>query len=58
MVEVIMNKPNYIVHLNDFRKDIECDTKNDVWNAIQKQGWGGYGVSSPVGLDTSEFIPF
>jgi len=53
-----MDKPNYIVHLNDFRKDIECDTKNDVWNAIKKQGWGGYEVSSPVGLDTSEFIPF
>jgi hypothetical protein len=53
-----MNKPNYIVRLNNTRKDYNCDTKDDGWKAIYKQGWSGYEVWSPKGLDVSEFIPF
>lgn len=50
--------PNYIVvsrgHL--VSETIECKTKKEVWDAIGK-GWS-YTVSSPIGLDVTEFIPF
>ena len=53
-----MDKPNYIVHLNNTGKDYNCDTKEEVWETIKKAGWSGHKVWSPNGLDISEFIPF
>ena len=50
---------NYVVHYNTMTKDpVKCSTKDEVWDAIGKAGWGGYEVKSPIGLDVSEFIPF
>ena len=51
-------KPNYIV-ISRGRlgsETIECETKKEVWDAIGR-GWA-YTVSSPAGLDVTEFIPF
>jgi len=52
------SRSKYIVHPNGSQKDIPCKNKKEVWKAIESIGWGGYTVSSPIGLDVSEFIPF
>lgn len=46
---------NYIVTGNG-RTKIECETKEDVWEAIGN--FWSYEVGSPTGKDVSEFIPF
>ncbi len=54
-------KVNYVVHINDahgYRK-VTCNTEKEAWDAIGKSTFGGlYEVSSPNGLDVSDFIPY
>ena len=50
---------NYIVSYSSFyKKEAHCETKDEVWKAISKAGWGGYQVTSPRGLNIDEFVPF
>lgn len=52
---------NYIVTIDDWfgHREICCETELDAWDAIGSRTFGGlYKVSSPTGLDTSDFIPF
>lgn len=39
-----MNKSNYIVHINGTGINHNCDTVEEVWETIDKQGWSGYEV--------------
>lgn len=45
---------NYVVHHEG--KSMTAETIEEAWSLIT--GWGPYTVTSPVGLDVSEFIPF
>jgi len=59
--ELKLNVINYIVSLQGFndRKKIECETIQQVWDAIGERDFGGlYQVESPTGKDINEFIPF
>lgn len=52
---------NYVVSICDWngRRTVECETVDQVWDAIGSRTFGGlYEVSSPTGQDCSEFIPF
>lgn len=49
---------NYIVTV-DSRDSYEAETPEEVWEIIGKQRFGSlHYVTSPVGLDTSEFVPY
>jgi len=50
-----LNVVNYIVTGNG-RTKIECETKEDVWEAMGN--FWRYEVESPTGKSTDEFIPF
>ena len=48
---------NYIVTIG--RKDYGCMTAEEAWKCIGKRSFFmGYTVSSPKGLDVSDFIPY
>lgn len=49
---------NYIVTIN-CRDQYSADTPDEAWRIIGEQPFGaGHIVTSPVGLNVSEFIPF
>ena len=48
---------NYVVHIG--YKSLCAETVQEVWQLIGSRQFGqSYMVSSPIGLDVSEFIPF
>lgn len=58
--EVQSHAPSYRVRTQSFKgtEVSDCETVGEVWDAIGRMSFGGiYEVSSPLGLDTSEFVP-
>lgn len=56
------NKPNYVVTLHNPMgptTTTDCSTEEEVWHAIGEGTLGSlYEVSSPLGKDVTQFIPF
>lgn len=49
---------NYIVTINS-SKDYPADTEEEAWRIIGERRFGScYMVTSPVGLDCSDFVPY
>ena len=52
---------NYRVFIRDWygHRTVDCATEQEAWAAIGSRSFGGlYEVTSPAGLDTSQFVPF
>lgn len=50
--------PNYRVTINGYRS-YDADTEAEVWDIVGRQPFGTlFTVSSPKGLDVSDFVPY